>query len=186
MGDRFKIVLLGDAGTGKSAITVMFLQGKFIHKYDPTLEETYRKTIEIENKSCLLDILDTAGQESYHTMESRYVRNGDGFLIVYSTTSKSSFEKIEAFYDLVLRVKDCSSYPIVLMGNKCDLVDEREVSTEDAKKLTEKLSCQFLETSALKNENIKESFSALVLQLRKKWEEEGLNKKKKKKRCTIL
>ncbi|KAJ3432313.1 ras-like protein [Anaeramoeba flamelloides] len=185
MGERFRIVLLGGAGVGKSAITIMFLQGKFLSVYDPTLEETYRKTMMINKKSCLLDILDTAGQEKYHTMESHYIKKGDGFIIVYSITSQASFDKVNKLIDLVLRCKDTDSFPIVILGNKNDLAEERNVALEEGRHLSKESGYPFYETSALKNNNITESFSALVVNLRKKWDLEGLSKKKKKK-CTIL
>ncbi|KAJ3435419.1 ras-like protein [Anaeramoeba flamelloides] len=185
MGERFRVVLIGGSGVGKSAITIMFLQGTFISEYDPTLEETYRKTITINGKCCLLDILDTAGQERYHTLESHYVRNGDGFIIVYSITSKATFSNVRKLYDLVLRVKDSDSFPTVILGNKNDLEEERDVTIEEGKELSTELGCPFFETSAKENHNIAESFTALVINLRKKLEQEGLLKKKKKK-CSIL
>ncbi|KAJ6244646.1 ras-like protein [Anaeramoeba flamelloides] len=187
MGERFKIVLLGGSGVGKSAITLMFLQGTFLSEYDPTLEETFRKTMTIENKSCLLDILDTAGQESYTTMESRYIQNGDGFLIVYSVTSEATFQKVSKIYDLVLRVKDMDSFPTVILGNKSDLAKERKVTLNQGIELSTQHSVPFFETSALQNKNITESFSFLVKILRKKRETDLITqKKKKKKKCLIM
>ena len=78
----------------------------------------------------LLDVLDTAGQEEYSAMREQYMRTGEGFLLIYSITSRQSFEEIMTFQQQILRVKDKDFFPIILVGNKCDLADEREVSKE--------------------------------------------------------
>jgi hypothetical protein len=78
----------------------------------------------------LLDVLDTAGQEEYSAMREQYMRTGEGFLLVYSITSRQSFEEILTFQQQILRVKDKDYFPIIVVGNKCDLDNEREVSLE--------------------------------------------------------
>jgi GTPase KRas len=75
-------------------------------------------------------VLDTAGQEEYSAMREQYMRTGEGFLLVYSITSRQSFEEIMTFQQQILRVKDRDYFPIIVVGNKCDLEHEREVSTE--------------------------------------------------------
>lgn len=75
-------------------------------QYDPTIEDSYRKQVTIDNETCLLDILDTAGQEEYSAMRDQYMRTGQGFLMVYAITSRSSFEELVGFKDQILRVKD--------------------------------------------------------------------------------
>lgn len=74
-------------------------------------------------------MLDTAGQEEYSAMREQYMRTGEGFLLVYSITSRSSFEEVSTFYQQVLRVKDRDYFPVVMVANKCDLESERQVST---------------------------------------------------------
>ena len=76
----------------------------------------------------MLDVLDTAGQEEYSAMREQYMRTGEGFLLVYSITSRQSFEEILTFQQQILRVKDRDYFPIIIVGNKCDLDMEREVS----------------------------------------------------------
>ena len=78
----------------------------------------------------LLDVLDTAGQEEYSAMREQYMRTGEGFLLVYSITSRQSFEEILTFQQQILRVKDKDYFPIIIVGNKCDLDSEREVSRQ--------------------------------------------------------
>lgn len=75
-------------------------------------------------------MLDTAGQEEYSAMREQYMRTGEGFLLVYSITSRQSFEEIVTFQQQILRVKDKDYFPIIVVGNKCDLESERQVSTE--------------------------------------------------------
>ncbi len=113
---------------------------------DPTIEDSYRKQVQIDDEICLLDILDTAGQgkyrlipfislfisylflclsEEYSAMRDQYMRTGQGFVLVYSITSRASFDEIDAFREQILRVKDQDYVPVLLAGNKCDLENER-------------------------------------------------------------
>ena len=92
--------------------------------------DSYRKQCVIDEEVALLDVLDTAGQEEYSAMREQYMRTGEGFLLVYSITSRQSFEEILTFQQQILRVKDKDYFPMIVVGNKCDLEGEREVSTE--------------------------------------------------------
>jgi small GTP-binding protein len=94
--------------------------------------DSYRKQCVIDDEVALLDVLDTAGQEEYSAMREQYMRTGEGFLLVYSITSRQSFEEILTFQQQILRVKDKDYFPMIVVGNKCDLEGEREVSTEGA------------------------------------------------------
>jgi len=94
--------------------------------------DSYRKQCTIDDEVALLDVLDTAGQEEYSAMREQYMRTGEGFLLVYSITSRQSFEEIMTFQQQILRVKDKDYFPMILVGNKCDLESEREVSTQGA------------------------------------------------------
>lgn len=84
----------------------------------------------IDGEVALLDVLDTAGQEEYSAMREQYMRTGEGFLLVYSITSRESFDEIRTFQQQILRVKDKDSFPMVVVGNKLDLANERKVSYE--------------------------------------------------------
>ena len=92
--------------------------------------DSYRKQCVIDEEVALLDVLDTAGQEEYSAMREQYMRTGEGFLLVYSITSRQSFEEIMTFQQQILRVKDKDYFPIIVVGNKCDLQHERQVSTQ--------------------------------------------------------
>ena len=86
----YKIVVVGSGGVGKSCIVVRFVQGKFIKKYDPTIEDFYRKQIDVDGEAIMLDILDTAGQEEFSALRDSYMRTGDGFVLVYAVNSSTS------------------------------------------------------------------------------------------------
>jgi small GTP-binding protein len=92
--------------------------------------DSYRKQCVIDDEVALLDVLDTAGQEEYSAMREQYMRTGEGFLLVYSINSRQSFEEISTFQQQILRVKDKDYFPMVVVGNKCDLESEREVSRQ--------------------------------------------------------
>ncbi|RMY74633.1 hypothetical protein D0862_14073, partial [Hortaea werneckii] len=127
---EYKLVVVGGGGVGKSCLTIQLIQSHFVDEYDPTIEDSYRKQCVIDDEVALLDVLDTAGQEEYSAMREQYMRTGEGFLLVYSMTSRQSFEEIITFQQQILRVKDRDYFPIIVVGNKCDLESEREVSTE--------------------------------------------------------
>src|SRR3954465_5848945 len=92
--------------------------------------DSYRKQCVIDDEVALLDVLDTAGQEEYSAMREQYMRTGEGFLLVYSITDRQSFEEIMTFQQQILRVKDKDYFPMIVVGNKCDLDGERQVSTQ--------------------------------------------------------
>lgn len=94
------------------------------------ITDSYRKQCVIDEEVALLDVLDTAGQEEYSAMREQYMRTGEGFLLVYSITSRQSFEEIMTFQQQILRVKDKDYFPIIVVGNKCDLEGERQVSKQ--------------------------------------------------------
>ncbi|KAF9380086.1 Ras GTPase, partial [Podila verticillata] len=118
---------------------------------------SYRKQCVIDDEVALLDVLDTAGQEE----------SGEGFLLVYSITSRNSFEEISTFYQQILRVKDKDFFPIILVANKCDLESERQVSTHEGRELAKQFSSRLIETSAKQRINVDESFYNLVREIRR-------------------
>mmetsp|Transcript_6967 Transcript_6967/g.9628 ORF Transcript_6967/g.9628 Transcript_6967/m.9628 type:complete len:196 (-) Transcript_6967:40-627(-) len=191
---EYKLVILGPGGVGKSALVVQMTQNHFITQYDPTIENSFKKQITIDNDTYILDIMDTAGQEEYSVMRDQHIGSGQGFLLVYSIINKASFDAMQSFYDQILRVKEEDSYPVVLVGNKCDLTAQREVATKDGEELAKNIKCPFYETSAKNRVNVQESFHTLVKQIRSFNEGESTNSKdapkkeeqKKSGCCTLL
>ncbi|RCK54877.1 Ras-like protein 1 [Candida viswanathii] len=173
---EYKLVVVGGGGVGKSALTIQLIQSHFVDEYDPTIEDSYRKQCNIDNKQVLLDILDTAGQEEYSAMREQYMRTGEGFLLVYSINSLNSFQELNSFYDQILRVKDTDNVPVLVVGNKCDLEMERQVSYEDGLALANSFNCPFLETSAKQRINVEEAFYGLVRHINKIDAEESASK----------
>ncbi|KAI7861413.1 ras-like protein 1 [Spinellus fusiger] len=164
---EYKLVMVGGGGVGKSALTIQFIQSHFVDEYDPTIEDSYRKQCVIDGETALLDVLDTAGQEEYSAMREQYMRNGEGFLLVYSITSRMSFEEIETFYQQICRVKDRDYFPMVLVANKSDLESDRQVSTSEGRDLAKKFGSQFIETSAKQRDNVDEAFFEVVKDIRR-------------------
>jgi len=167
MPTEYKIVIVGGGGVGKSALTIRLIQNHFLDEYDPTIEDTYQKNCTIDNEECLLNILDTAGQEEYRSMRDQYMRNGQGFLVVYSIQNKASFAEVTALRNQINRVKEVSHAPVVIVGNKCDLEEERVVQKNEGEEVAKGFQCPFFETSAKSNINVETSFFQLVREIRK-------------------
>jgi len=180
---EYKLVVLGSGGVGKSALTVQFVQGIFVEKYDPTIEDSYRKQVESDGTQCMLEILDTAGTEQFTAMRDLYMKNGQGFVLVYSIIAQSTFNDLPDLREQILRVKDKDDVPMVLVGNKCDLTDQRVITTEQGEDLSRKFSCAFLEASAKTRVNVDQIFHDLIRQINK---HSPPPKKEKKKGCLIL
>lgn len=162
----YKLVVLGAGGVGKSCLTVQFVQGVYLDTYDPTIEDSYRKTMEIDNKVFDLEILDTAGVAQFTAMRELYIKSGMGFLLVYSVTDRQSLEELIELREQVLRIKDNSRVPMVLVGNKADLQDERVISVEEGIEMSSKWGkVPFYETSALLRSNVDEVFVDVVRQI---------------------
>jgi GTPase KRas protein len=133
----------------------------------------------------MLEVLDTAGQEEYTALRDQWIRDGEGFVLVYSISSRSSFTRIKRFYNQIQRVKDsCASspsypgspiasvnpqapVPIMLVGNKSDRATEREVSTQEGHALARDLGCEFVEASAKNCINVEKAFYDVVRILRR-------------------
>jgi len=183
---EFRVTVVGAGAVGKSALTVRFIQGNFVEKYDPTIEDSYRKQVAYENTACMLDIMDTAGQEEYSALRDQYMKTGEGFVIVYSVTSRQSFEAVAKLKANILRMKVEHDFPIVLVGNKKDLLPERQISIEEGKQLADKWCVPFVESSAKSNENVSECFLLLVKEIIKFRQTHPKNRPPKAKRCIFL
>lgn len=162
---EYKVVVLGSGGVGKSALTVKFVSGTFMEKYDPTIEDFYRKEIEVDGAPSVLEILDTAGTEQFASMRDLYIKNGQGFVIVYSITSLQTFQDIKTMKDQIARVKGTDKVPVLLVGNKCDLEHQREVHTTEGAALAQFWGSPFLEASAKSTQNVNEVFIEIVREM---------------------
>ena len=156
--------------------------------YDPTIEDSFIKPVTIDNIPTQLEILDTAGQEEFVTLRHQWIREGLGFILVYSCTSRASFDEIEKFKHDIDMVKECRDTPIILVANKYDKVSDAEVTREEGIALSKKLNCSFIETSAITGYNVEKAVFDLIRRLRKFEEKSGVAPKRKRKKikCLVL
>ena len=163
--DQWRIAILGDGGVGQTALAVQFTMNCYVESYDPTMEDAYRKQLLVDNQMCFVEVIVTAGQEEYSTLRDQWVREGQGFILVYSITSRPSFDRLETFRQNMVRIK--GDKPVfMLVGNNADKGYEREVSKEDGMALARTFGCEFLETSARTAQNVDKLFHDLIRQLR--------------------
>ena len=153
-----KIAVLGQSMVGKSALTFRFINNKFPTEHDTTIEDSYSIPAKVDDIQCQLEILDTAGQDDYQTMLDTWINSADGFILVYSIDNSESFESTKTRYDRIIRLKEGQKVSIIVVGNKCDLEDKRQVSKEEVEKYCNEMNISFLEASALNTINVKESF----------------------------
>jgi len=117
----------------------------------------------------MLEILDTAGTEQFAAMRDLYMKNGAGFLLVYSITSQGTFSDLQDIREQILRVKDTDDVPMILIGNKCDLESDRVIGRDQGQQLARSWgNCTFMETSAKARINVAEAFTDLVSQINNK------------------
>jgi len=196
MSHLFKIVVVGSGGVGKSCLTLQFIANRFLVDYDPTLEDSYRKQVTVDGQECMLDIIDTAGQDSFASIRESYYKEGDGFLCVYNVTLRTSFSDVSEFHAAILRVKDALTVPFMLVGNKCDMEDRRVVPTSEGEALAKKLQCRFIESSAKTRTNVDQMFLELVREIMASRTKKarpasldtsfGSDVKKQKKKCLLF
>ncbi|XP_043649865.1 ras-like protein 2 isoform X1 [Drosophila teissieri] len=207
----YKLVVVGGGGVGKSAITIQFIQSYFVTDYDPTIEDSYTKQCNIDDVPAKLDskfsyiiatpnlfinlmyylVLDTAGQEEFSAMREQYMRSGEGFLLVFALNDHSSFDEIPKFQRQILRVKDRDEFPMLMVGNKCDLKHQQQVSLEEAQNTSRNLMIPYIECSAKLRVNVDQAFHELVRIVRKfqiaerPFIEQNYKKKGKRKCCLM-
>ncbi|KAJ6021933.1 ras small monomeric GTPase [Penicillium herquei] len=166
---EYHIVVLGAGGVGKSCLTAQFVQNVWIESYDPTIEDSYRKQIEVDGRQCILEILDTAGTEQFTAMRELYMKQGQGFLLVFSITSMSSLNELSELREQIIRIKDDEKVPLVIVGNKSDLEDDRAVPRARAFGLSQSWgNAPYYETSARRRANVNEVFIDLCRQIIRK------------------
>jgi len=186
------VVVLGDGGVGKTCVTISFTSNYFVEDYDPTIEDCYRRQCVVDGKAVLLEILDTAGQEEYTALRDSAIREGEGFLLIYSITDVQSFEMVPKLYEQVCRVQEKDKIPMVLVGNKSDLSAQRAVPKDDGDNLAKQYDMGFYETSSKHRWHIEDTFYDLVRRIRAQSNDgagggdDRSGKKKKKKKCALM
>jgi len=155
----FKLILIGNSGVGKSSIIQRYMKKTFEDSYKCTIGVDFlMKTLEIKGKTVKLQLWDTAGQEKYKSMVSSYYRGANVALVVFDITNHSSFDSlplwIENYYKNGPEQKN-----IILIGNKKDLVENRQVTQEEAETFSETNNMMYFETSAKEGDNIEYIFT---------------------------
>lgn len=183
--------MVGSGGVGKSALTLQFMYDEFVEDYEPTKADSYRKKVVLDSEEVQIDILDTAGQEDYAAIRDNYFRSGEGFLCVFSITETESFQATAEFREQILRVKSDDNIPFVLVGNKADLEDRRQVSIADSQARARQWNVPYVETSAKTRANVDKVFYDLMREIRSRKKDEnklhnGQKPKRRKKKCIIF
>ena len=162
---KLKLVVVGDSGVGKTNLIKRFANNTFNSNSKATVGvEFLSKSFKINNTVFKIEIWDTAGQERYKSITAAYYKGAKGALVVYDITSKISFENIDKW---MLEIKEKSSKDLKLMiiGNKSDLKDGRQVSNEEAMRKAKDTGIALMETSALDSTNVKEAFHDLLKEM---------------------
>ena len=157
----FKVLLLGNSDVGKSSLLLRFVDSLWNDAFVPTIGVDFKvKTLEINNNKVKMQIWDTAGQERFRTVVSTYFRGAHGILLLYDVTNKDSFKNLENW---LIEIEKNSSDKVlkILVGNKCDLSDDREIQTEEGQAFAVRNGMEFMETSAKMNTNVSEAFETL-------------------------
>ncbi len=170
----FKVVLVGDSFVGKTNIMSKYLKDEFHEDSKATVGVEFgSKQFTIEGHSIKAQIWDTAGQERYKAITSAYYKGAKGAFVVYDITRKTSFESIDRWVNDLTAAAD-KKITIVVIGNKCDLEDQRQITKEQGEEKSAKLEVAFLETSALSGENLDKAFELMMNEIYKKCHEEML------------
>ena len=172
------MMLLGDGQVGKTSLISRLTGKKFDDSPMTTIgKETYLYDTILHDINIKIKIFDTAGQERFKSMSANVIKNVEGLILTYSIASKESFNNLDNWLHQLNNVSDISKTPIILVGNKSDLKDLREVDYEEGEDYAKDHEFHFFETSAKTGENVKEAFDYIFELLYKKLEEEITGKK---------
>ena len=164
----FKLVLIGDASVGKTSLLLRFADDSFEDNYISTVGVDFRfRTVTVDNELVKLQIWDTAGQERFRTITSAYYRGANGVILVYDITNNETFQHVQDWLDEVHKAAGESVTKLVV-GNKADLVQQRQVNESQASQYAQSVNASFIETSAKTAVNVDKSFLIIAKQLVKK------------------
>ena len=158
---NLKILIVGDSNVGKTSILLKYIDGKYPDEHVSTIGvENKIKNFEYKGFKVRLQIWDTVGQERFHSITYNYFHNSDGIIFVYDITNHKSFEGVKNWIKEAEEFED--SFKRILLGNKCDLIDQREVTKEEVEDYCNEKNIELFETSAKIDINLKEVFDKII------------------------
>ncbi|KAK8899975.1 hypothetical protein M9Y10_002298 [Tritrichomonas musculus] len=171
----YKVLIIGDSSVGKSCLLLQFSDQTFSDNYVSTIGVDFKiRTIDVNGRQIKLQIWDTAGQERFQSITANYYHGSHAIAIVYDITSRQSFENVRKWITEVDRLANPQVCKL-LVGNKADLQDKREVSKEDGQSLADGLGIPFMETSAKTAYNVKDMFMSMCLAIQNRQGRSGFN-----------
>ncbi|XP_070546734.1 ras-related protein Rab-8A-like [Ptychodera flava] len=162
----FKLLLIGDSGVGKTCVLFRFSEDAFNSTFISTIGIDFKiRTIELDGKKIKLQIWDTAGQERFRTITTAYYRGAMGIMLVYDITNEKSFDNIKNW---IRNIEEHASADVekMVLGNKCDMEDRRQVTKERGEQLAIEYGIKFMETSAKASINVEEAFHTLATDIK--------------------
>jgi len=155
---KYRIMVLGESKVGKTSLIKRYTKDQFGGIYLTTVGMDFQdKIIDIEDKKIRLQIWDTAGQERFRNVTKSYFQSSDGFVLVYEIIDSQSLENLK-FWIEQIKINGKENPNLILVGNKCDLVNERKVSNEEGENFAKKYNIKFFEASAKDGTNVNELF----------------------------
>lgn len=158
-----KVVIIGDSNTGKTSLLIRYVDNTYGEDHASTIGLDFRKKIvELEDGNIVnIQIWDTAGQDRFRSIATNYYRASNGFIVVFDITDPESFRRIDYWMNEISKRIENNSTTIILVGNKSDLEDERQVSRSEIERRADELKVEFIETSAKSGENVDELFERI-------------------------
>ena len=184
----YKIIIIGDHCVGKSTILNSLVQGKFVNQVSTIGIDFKTKNVLVDNVNIKLNIWDTAGQERFRTIVGTFYRHAQAIMIMYDITDLESFESIHSWLDdctKVLGTDTIKSIPIILIGNKSDLEEKRQVSNEYAQNVADNLGFLLIETSAKNIELVNDAFVSIGRVIKNKYYKKNIVSDNNNKYSTI-
>lgn len=168
---RRKIVVMGSRSVGKSSLVKQFIENHFINAYHPTIETEFSKIVNYRGTDFECQIVDTAGQDEYTLINSKYVIGVHGYILVYSVTSRNSFDMVQNVYNKILDFGGKEEVPCVIVGAKTDLESSspnRQIDQNEGEQLAKQNHAAWVETSAKDNLNIGQVFELCIAEIEKR------------------
>ena len=177
--EKVKIMIIGETKVGKTSLISRYCKGDFSGgEYLSTIGIDFQiKNLKINSKKIRLQIWDTAGEERFRNIAKNYFQSSDGFLVVYDISNIESFETLDYWIEEI-KSNSQELSQMILVGNKCDIIDERKIKTDDGKAYAKKKNIKFFEVSAKEGTNVNQVFESLVKNILKYYSPSELYKKR--------